>query len=227
MLDIVMVAHKPNYKRLAHRSLDPKGEPIISGSLPSAVNLVPVAGKVILSLEGGKHQDFEAAEAYLASQNLERQIIHNTEVTSYREAMMLALGECTAPLVAIIPAWCEVSDPMWVQRMMWPMQRDQQALLCTTGEEQGAAKDLAPFVALPRMWPGGKLILARRTPFVDSLRLSTGEDFYESIAQSATKNGWHIWAHPGIRFQNLEHDNHEARKKNRSKSRTAPAHSDS
>jgi hypothetical protein len=227
VLDIVMVAHKPNYKRMAHRSLSSKGDPIVEGALPSAIDLVPVAGKVILSIEGGKQQDFEAAEAYLSSQNLEWQIVHNDVVTTYRETMMRALEECTAPLVAIIPGWCEVSDPMWVQRMMWPLQRDQQALLCTTGEEQGAAKDLAPFVALPRKWPGGELILARRAPLLAILRLSTGEDFHQSLALSAASNGWRIWSHPGIRFQNLEHDNHEARKTSGRQARKTAASSDS
>jgi len=218
MLDIVMVAHKPNYKRLAYRGVDANGAGTIKGSLPSGVSRVPVAGKVILSLEGGKHQDFEAAEAYLKSQNLDWQIVHNDEVTSYSTAMMNGLLECKSGLVAIIPAWCEITDDMWVQRTMWPLQRDQQALLCTTWDEQGPAKDLAPHVAKPRVWPGGEIIIARRAPLVDLLRLiPAGVNFYDEIAKAAVGGGWRIWAHPGMRFRAVEHKEHESNSKTRSK----------
>lgn len=225
-----MVAHQPNYPRMAHRALNPvevKTDTSVRGSLQSAVDLVPVAGKVILSLEGGKHQDFEAAEAYLASQNLPWQIVHNTEVTSYYEAMMRGLEQCTSPLVAIIPAWIEISDSLWVQRMTWPMQKDQSTLLCTTWAEQGPAKDLAPHIAHPRKWPGGEIILARRAELVGILRLIDPAALYDNLALAVAANGWRLWAHPGIRFKVLEHDLHEARKTSGRQARKTAASSDS
>jgi len=213
MLDIVIVAHKPNYQRMAHRSIDPKGSPSIRGSLPSAINLVPVAGKVILSLEEGKHQDFEAAEAYLATQNLPWQIIHNTEITSYYETLMRGLEHCSQAMVAIIPAWCEITDPLWVQRLTWPMSKDAGSLLCTTGEQEGPAKDLAPFTAKPRKWPGGDIIVARRAELEGILRMVNPDNLYSNLATAIDAASWRLWSHPGIRFQNHPHDNHEARKK--------------
>ena len=225
-----MVAHEANYQRLAHRALNPVGvktETSVRGSLQSAVDLVPVAGKVILSIEGGKHKDFEAAEAYLASQNLGWQIVHNTEVTSYYETMMRGLEQCTSPLVAIIPAWIEISDPLWVQRMTWPMQKDQSTLLCTTWAEQGPAKDLAPHVATPRKWPGGEIILARRAELAAIIRTVDPADLYGNLALAVAASGWRLWAHPGIRFKVLEHDLHDARKTDRRKAGQASASSDS
>jgi hypothetical protein len=213
MLDIVMVAHKPNYTRMAHRGLSPNGsltKSSILGSLPSVVDLVPVAGKVILSLEGGRHQDFEAAEAYLSGQNLTWQIVHNDEVTSYHEALMRGLDQCSSQLVAIVPCWIEVTDPLWVQRMLWPLQTDQTCLLCTTWAEQGPAKDLAPHVATPRKWPGGEILVGRRDTVIEQLRLSGPN--YEDLAKGAAQSGWRIWAHPGIRFTVHEHAHHETRK---------------
>lgn len=216
MLDVVMVAHLPNYPRMAHRALNPVGtktDTSVRGSLQSAVDLVPLAGKVILSLEGGKHQDFEAAEAYLASQNLAWQIIHSDEVTSYYEALMRALEHCTSPMLAIIPPWCEIVDPLWVQRMSWTLTTDQSALLCSTWDEQGPAKDLAPHIAKPRVWPGGEIIIARRAELTDIMRLVDPADFYNNLALAVAANGWRIWAHPGIRFNKLEHADHETRTK--------------
>lgn len=214
MLDIVMAAHLPNFGRLAHRGLNPiRGNPDTSvrGSLQSAVDLVPVAGKVVLSLEEGKHQDFEAAEAYLSSQNLPWKILLSDELEGYYTAVMRGLEHCTSTLVAIIPPWCEIVDPLWVQRMTWPLSTDQRALLCTTGLEQGPAKDMAPFIAKPRMWPDGEIIVARRAELTDIMRLVNPADFYGSLAMAVDSNGWRLWAHPGIRFNRHEHADHEAR----------------
>jgi hypothetical protein len=221
-----MVAHKANYQRMAHRTLPPEGGDAVSvlaGSLPSAVDLVPVAGKVILSLEGGRHRDFEAAEHYLQGQNLEWQIIFNTDVTSYKQALLRALEQCKSPLVAIVPPWCEIKDPLWVQRMRWPMEKDQLTLLCTTGEEQGPAKDLAPFVATPRRWPGGEIIFARRVELTALLTLIQDESFYETLAKDAAAASWHIWCHPGIRFNLHPHEPHEPKSKSRAQSQRRPA----
>lgn len=215
MLDIVMVAHKPNYRLMAHRAL-PTGsesETTIRGALPSAVDRVPTAGKVILSLEGGRHQDFEAAEAYLPTQNLPWQIVHSDEVTGYYPALVRALEQCRNPMVAIIPPWCEIRDDMWVQRMIWPMRTDQAALMCTTWEEQGPAKDLAPHVAKPRIWPGGEIILARRAELAGLLRLVDPNDFYPSLAKTVGLNSWRLFAHPGIRFDRRPHEDHDAARK--------------
>lgn len=214
MLDIVMPAHKPNFDRLAHRALNPvavKTDTAIRGTLQSAVDLVPLAGKVVLSLEDGKHKDFAAAEAYLSSQNLPWQIVHSDEVDGYYPALMRGLEQCTSTLVAIVPPWCEITDHLWVQRMTWSLGQDQTALLCTTGLEQGPAKDLAPFIATPRRWPGGEIIVARRAELTDLLRLVDPSDFYLNIAKAAARNGWRIWAHPGIRFERHAHSDHEAR----------------
>lgn len=213
MLDIVMTAHRPNYLRMAHRGLSQgaKTESSVRGTLQSAVDLVPLAGKVVLSLEGGRHQDFEAAEAYLSSQNLAWQIVHSDEITSYYEALMRGLEQCSSPMLAIVPPWCEITDPLWVQRMIWPMQKDQSTLLCSTWDKQGPAKDLAPHIAKPRVWPGGEIIVARRAELVDILRLLDPQDFYNSLAKGADLNGWRVWAHPGIRFESHEHSDHEAR----------------
>lgn len=214
MLDIVMAAHLPNYNRLAHRALNPvaaKTDAAVRGTLQAAVDLVPLAGKVVLSLEDGKHQDFEAAEAYLSSQNLPWQILHSDEVSDYYTAVMRGLEHCTSTLVAIIPPWCEIVDQLWVQRMTWPLGNDQTALLCTTWREQGPARDLAPHIAKPRTWPEGEIIVARRAELTDILRLIDPEDFYGNLAIAASTNGWRVWAHPGIRFNRHEHADHEAR----------------
>jgi hypothetical protein len=214
MLDIVMPAHKPNYERMAHRALSQgaKTDTSVRGALQSAADLVPLAGKIVLSLEGGKHRDFEAAEAYLSSQNLAWQIVHSDEISSYYEALMRGIEHCTSTLLAIIPPWCEITDNLWVQRMTWPLSTDQTALLCTTGREQGPAKDMAPFIAKPRMWPDGEIIVARRAELTEILRLVDPSDFYNNLAKAVALNGWRIWAHPGIRFTRHEHaDHNEAR----------------
>lgn len=218
MLDVVMAAHLPNYGRMAHRGLNPvtaNTESSVRGTLQSAVDLVSLAGKVVLSLEDGKHQDFEAAEAYLSSQNLPWQILLSDEIEGYYTAVMRALEHCTSTLVAIIPPWCEIVDPLWVQRMTWPLSNDQTALLCTTWREQGPAKDLAPHIAKPRLWPEGEIIVARRAELTDILRLIDPEDFYGNLAIAASRNGWHIWAHPGIRFQRHQHEEHELQRTSR------------
>lgn len=213
MLDIVMVAHAPNYKLMAHRAVPATGsstDTVIRGSLPSAVDQVPMHGKVILSLEGGRHQDFESAEAYLASQNLPWQIVHSDETSSYYQALMRSLEQCASKLVAIVPPWCAIRDEKWVQRMIWPLQRDPAALLCTTWEEQGPAKDLAVHVAKPRVWPGGEIILARRAELHGLLRLVDPSNFYPNLAKAVGLNSWRLFAHPGIRFERLPHDDHDA-----------------
>lgn len=213
MLDVLMVAHQANYLRMAHRALPGPGsktDTAVRGSLQSAVDRVPVAGKVILSLEGGKHQDFEAAEAYLSGQNLPWQILHCDEVTGFYKALLRGLEHCTSAMVAIIPPWCEIKDNLWVQRMSWTLSNDQRALLCTTWEEQGPAKDLAPHIAKPRIWPGGEIILARRAELADVVRLVKGEDFYTDLALGVARAGWRLWAHPGIRFERHQHEDHDA-----------------
>lgn len=228
MLDIVMAAHKPNFLRMAHRALNPIGgnpDTSVRGSLQSAVDRMSINGKVILSLEGGLHPDFEAAESYLHTQNLPWQILHNEEITNYHGALMLGLEHCSSPMVAIIPPWTEIVDSIWVQRMLWPMQTDPTALLCTTWEEQGPAKDLAPHVAMPRKWPGGEIIVGHRQVLIDQLRVS-GSD-YDKLAVGVAAAGWRVWAHPGIRFNLLEHDNHhEARPETRRTAGSATAGSD-
>jgi hypothetical protein len=215
VLDIIIPAHKPNYVRLAYRGLNPNGAlttSTILGSLPSAVGRVPVAGKVILSLEGGKHQDFEAAEAYLSTQNLAWQVVHSSEVTGYYQALMRGLERATSPLVAVVPPWVEITDDLWVQRMTWPMTKDTTALLCGTWGEPGPARDLAPHIVKRRVWPGGDAFIARREALTDILRMSTADNFRESLAGA---NGWQLWAHPGIRFKVLEHEQHEAKQTTR------------
>lgn len=216
-----MVASEPNYRRMAHRSIDPaKGEAAIRGALPSAVDLVPTAGKVLLSLEGGRHQSFEAAEAYLSTQNLPWQIVHSDEVTTYHRALLRGLEHCKSPLVAIIPPWIEIKDKLWVQRMVWTLSSDPRSLLCTTGTEQGPAKDLAPFICLPRKWPGGEIIFGRRDPLTGILRMVKRDNFYDNLARAVDAAGWRLWSHPGIRFERLEHEDHdEARQETRTKGR--------
>lgn len=215
MLDVVMAAHLPNYERLAHRALNPVAastESSVRGTLQAAVDLVPLAGKVVLSLEDGKHKDFEAAEAYLSSQNLPWQILHSDEVEGYYSAVMRGLEHCTSALVAIIPPWCEIIDPLWVQRMTWTLGNDQRSLLCTTWREQGPAKDLAPHICKPRVWPDGEIIVARRAELTDIMRLlQKTDDFYSELALAISRNGWRIWAHGGIRFNRHDHVDHEAR----------------
>lgn len=212
MLDIVIVAHHKNYTRLAHRGLKIDGDKtraVITGTLPSAVDAVGTPGKVVMSLEGGERQDFEAVESYLASQNLGWQVLHSSEVTSYREAVIRGIEKCESAYVAVIPGWLEVMDPQWVYRMMWPMGQDGSALLCATWAEQGAAKDLAPTVIMPRKWPeGGKFFIARRQQVYENLLLCTADQFEVELGQAASANGWRIWAHPGVRFQVHEHEEH-------------------
>lgn len=218
MLDVIMAAHRPNFIRMAHRALNhdaSKSEPSIKGALQSAVSSIPLQGKVILSLEGGKHQDFEAAEAYLSSQSLPWQIIHSDEVTSYHECVLRGLEEAKSPHVAIIPPWVNITDQRWVQRMMWCLQKDPQALLCSTWEKTGPAKDLAPHVATPRRWPGGDIILGRRHDITTYWRMADPKEIYNCIATDAQTGGWRIWAHPGISFDVEEHEEHEPRKKTR------------
>lgn len=214
MLDVVMVGHRPNFDRIASRGLSVKGRAtrtVIKGSLPSMVDLIGTPGKVVLSLEGGVHRDFEAAEAYLHSQMLAWQIVHAEEVTSYYEAMMRGLQKCQSQLVAIVPAWIEVVDPQWVQRMIWPIGRDPTALLCGTFAEQGGAKDLAPCILKQRSWPGGDFFVARREKLIQNLLLCNQPDspWQEQLANAASANGWRIWAHPGIRFNVHPHEPHE------------------
>lgn len=213
MLDVVMVAHKPNFDRMAHRGLSPiasETDTAVRGSLQSAVDLVPMAGKVILSLEDGQHRDFEAAEAYLSGQNLPWQILHNDEgVDGYYTALMRALEKCSSALVAIVPPWCEVTDNLWVQRMTWCLSNDPRSLLVTTGEKQGPARDLAPFICVPRKWPGGEIILGRRAELTDILRLLDPADFYANLAKAVDRSGWRLWCHPGIRFNHHPHSQHE------------------
>jgi len=222
MLDIVMSASKPQYRLMAHRALKVTGqeaETHIHGSLPAAVSCTPLAGKVVLTLEGGKHQDFEASEAYLSTQNLPWQILLNDEVTTYQKAVVRGLMHCTAPMIAIVPVHQTIRDAMWVQRMSWCLQKDPKALLCTTWEAQGPAKDLAPHVATPRRWPGGEIILARRQEFTDIFALLDDAKLYENLATAAAAQSWRIWAHPGIRF-----DTHEEQE-DRPKARPAAANS--
>lgn len=226
MLDIVMVGHAPNYPRIATRKIlvdGSKSTTTIQGSLPSIVDLVGTPGKVVLSLEGGKHRDFEAAESYLQSQLLSWQIVHADEVTSYYDAMMRGLEKCQSQLVAIVPAWIEVVDKQWVQRMIWPIGRDPTCLLTGTWQEQGPAKDLAPHIVNPRVWPGGDFFVARRDKLFENLRLCNqpGVDFKTQLAQAAAANGWRIWSHPGVRFHNHAHEPHEGRKDVGAKARTA------
>lgn len=213
MLDVLMVAHEANYPWMAHRALPGPGaktEAAVRGSLQSAVDLVPLAGKVVLSLEGGRHQDFEAAEAYLSQQNQPWQILHCDEVTGFYQALLRGLEHCTSTLIAIVPPWCEIHDNLWVQRMSWTLSNDQRALLCSTWEEQGPAKDLAPHICKPRVWPGGEIILGRRAELTDILRLVKPEDFYNDLALAVARNGWRLWAHPGIRFERHPHEDHDA-----------------
>ena len=228
MLDVLMVAHKPNFGRLAHRSLEVDGDDtraVIRGSLPSAVDLVGTPGKVVMSLEGGQRQDFEPVEAYLHSQNLDWQIVHHEEVSTYREAVVRGLEECKSPYVAVIPAWIEVVDPMWVHRMMYPLGQDPLAILCTTHPEQGPAKDLAPGHVLPRKWPGGKFFVGRRDKIYENLRLCREDQFEEEFAKASSANGWRIWAHPGVRFKTHPHEEH-ARKKARQPAGAKTSNSD-
>lgn len=211
MLDIVMTAHRANFTRLAYRGLRPNGqltEKALMGSLPSAVDLVGTPGKVVVSLEGGDRQDFEPAEAYLQSQALGYEILHHDEVTSYKEAVMRGLERCQSALVAIIPAWIEVTDKQWVQRMMWSIGRDPTCLLCGTWKEQGPAKDLAPHIVGARHWPGGDFFVARREKLWENLMLCQEDDFYDELAKGAAANGWRLWSHPGVRFTNHEHEPH-------------------
>lgn len=224
MLDIVMVAHKPNYPRMAVRGIEPKGQQtksVIKGSLVSAVDLVGTPGKVVLSLEGGRRMDFEAAEAYLQSQALAWQILHAEEVTSYYEALMRGIEKCQSQLVAVIPAWVEVTDKQWVQRMIYSIGRDPTCLLTGTWQEPGPARDLAPHIVKPRTWPGGDFFVGRRDKLHENLRLCIQEgDFRDQLAKAAAANGWRIWAHPGVRFKSHEHETHE-RKKAGTKARTS------
>jgi hypothetical protein len=200
---------------MAHRAVkavNGESKTSIVGSLVSAVDRTPLAGKVVLSLEGGKHQDFEAAEAYLGTQNLPWQIILSDEITGYHQAVLRGLEKCAAPVVAIIPPWQEIVDDLWVQRMSWCLQRDMASLLCTTWEQEGPAKDLAPHVAQPRKWPGGRIILGRREDLTNIWRLIGPEDLYANLAEAAATGSWRIWAHPGIRFNSLEHETYEGQK---------------
>jgi len=144
-------------------------------------------------------------------------------VTDYYEALMLGLGKCTAPLVAIVPPWIMIVDNLWVQRMAWCLSTDQTALLTTTGETQGPAKDLAPFIAHPRKWPGGELIVARRAEFEATLRLCNKDDLYVSLAKACASGSWRIWCHPGIRFETLTHENHERQTSRRKAGSSAPS----
>lgn len=213
MLDIVMVAHKPNYVRMAHRGLTTNGaltQSSILGCLPAAVSRTTLNGKIVLSLEGGKHKDFEAAEAYLDSQNLPWQIVHSDVVTTYREALIRGIEQCSSPMVAVIPSWIEITDPLWVQRMTWAFSKDAACLLCGTGPEEGPARDMAPFVAKPRVWPGGDFFVARRQDLVDMLRLATEGEFYDPLVRA---NAWRVWVHPGVRFKIHEHDDHKQSEK--------------
>jgi hypothetical protein len=230
MLDIVMVGHRPNYARIAHRGLDVKGAlttSVIKGSLPSMVDLVGTPGKVVLSLEGGTHHDFEAAEAYLHSQMLAWQIVHANELTSFYEAMMRGLEKCQSQLVAIVPAWVEVTDKQWVQRMIWALGKDPTALLCGTFAEQGGARDLAPCIVQQRAWPGGDFFVARRVKLWENLKLCNQPDkpWQQQLADAASANGWRIWAHAGVRFQVLEHEAHERRSTVGTKAGTAKGRS--
>lgn len=226
MLDILMVASRPNYVRMAYRGLNPNGastQSSILGSLPAAVDRTTLNGKVVLSLEGGKHQNFEAAEAYLATQNLPSQIVLCSEITTYHEALIRGLEQCTSELVAVIPPWIEIADDLWVQRLTWAFTKDPTCLLCGTWPEQGPARDMPPHIVKPRVWPGGDMFVARRRMLLDLLRLATDGNFQEALVNA---NGWRVWAHPGIRFKALEHDDHNPRKKTRGKARTS-ARSDS
>jgi hypothetical protein len=225
MLDVVMVGHRPNFPRIAHRTLSVDGArttSVIHGTLPSIVDLIGTPGKIVLSLEGGTHHDFAAAEAYLQSQAMAWQIVHADDTTTYHEAMMRGLEKCQSTLVAIVPAWVEVTDKQWVQRMIWPLGKDQMALLCGTGSEQGPARDLAPGVVKPRFWPGGEFFVARRLKLLENLKLCNqpGKSWQEQLALSAAANGWRIWTHPGVRFKVHEHEEH-GRKKVGTQSRTA------
>lgn len=211
MLDIIMTAHVANFKLMARRGLDSKGE-VILGSLPSAVDLVGTPGKVVLSLEGGDRQDLEAAEAYLQSQALAWQIVHSDEVTDYKTALRRGLEQCSSPLVAVIPAWVEVKDPIWVTRMTWSITKDPTCLICGTYPEQGPAKDLAPAIMPQRVWPGGDFFVARRDKLQENIRLCNGDDMHDSLAKAASENGWRIWVHPGVRFKVHEHKSHERQK---------------
>ncbi len=204
MLDILMPVHRLNLPLVARRVLNE-----IEGSLPSVVDLVGTPGKVVLSVQGGDRQDFEAAEAYLDSQALAWQIVHDDEIGDYRDALMRGLEQCQSQLVAVIPPWIEVTDTQWVQRMIWPIGKDQTCLLCGTMQEQGAARDLAPYIVAPRIWPGGDFFVARRQQLVENLVLSqSSDDIYGNLAEDASLNGWRIWAHPGVRFTYHEHHAH-------------------
>jgi hypothetical protein len=214
VLDIVMPAHVGNFKRMAHRSMAVTGRvaaECIAGSLPSIVNLASMPGKVVLSLEGGNRQDFEAAEAYLQEQKLQWQIIHNSEVTNYHQALLAGLAECRSPLVAVVPPWVEVKDPQWAHRMVWALRKDPSALLVGTHEVQGTAKDLAPYVGKPRMWPGGEFFVARREAIEQNIKLVAAESMHADLARNSSLNSWRIWVHPGVRFQTHEHEDHSRR----------------
>jgi 2-polyprenyl-6-methoxyphenol hydroxylase-like FAD-dependent oxidoreductase len=105
----------------------------------------------------------------------------------------------------------EVKDPQWAHRMVWALRKDPTALLVGTHEAQGTAKDLAPYVGKPRMWPGGEFFVARREAIEQNIKLVAAESMHADLARNSSLNSWRIWVHPGVRFQTHEHEDHSRR----------------
>ncbi|MCP4899959.1 MAG: hypothetical protein GY906_23570 [bacterium] len=160
-------------------------------------------------VDGGTRDMLTSAERRLEAFGGEWKLLHNSQPVYLNQSIREALEDCRHPLTALVAPEIRIDDDRWFGKMQQIFHRDPICGIVDT--EPNTASSTLPPVRRQKHLPAkiGCRFALLQTKFARSVLPFGGIDPVNFWSKEAMSGGGTSWAMPGVRYFEVEHEEHE------------------
>jgi len=164
--------------------------------------------RVTVLIDGGRREDFAKAEAFLAAQDFEWRLLHESQPVYLNKSICELLGDLQHPLVAVVMPYVRITDEAWFGKMRMPLDKDWRAAMVDTVPNTKAATGRP--VLRARKNPHGDAcgLMLFRAKFLKHNPPSGDVEPTQFLHDRAYAEGMNVWHAGGVKFEETNHRNH-------------------
>jgi hypothetical protein len=165
--------------------------------------------RLIAMVDGGVRGDFDKLELFMASLEHEWKLMHNHPAVGLNQTLREGLEECRTKLTAIIAPEVRLLDPQWFGKVRSVFERDPICGIIDTWKDTKSTTLHPVRRAHNNPTSEGCRFVVVQTAFAKKTPTFGAVDPVTFWSKFCMGNGGSCWAVNGIRYTEIEHDEHE------------------
>lgn len=178
-------------------------------ALESIAANTDIQHRLVVMLDGGIRSDYAMVERFLAGCDRPWKLMHNHPSVGLNQTLREALLEVTTPQVAIIGPEVRLLDPGWFGKVQQIFHRDPVVGVVDTTPNTKSATLYPIKRAHNRPADAGCRFAVLQTAFAKKTSPYGDVDPVQFWSRSVMGQGGSSWAAPGVRYIEVEHQEHE------------------